>query len=1496
MSARHHKIAIGLLAALASHAGFAAEPDSGKALLEQGKYWQARGNGARAAEAWGRLLLIDPKQPDALYNLGLLELEAKRTTNAQGYLKQLQELGTAPIYAAQLEQEIMLRGGTKPKELESARLLAESGELDKAVVAYRALFGGATPQGKLALEYYGYLGYTNAGWEESRQGLERLQREMPNDPQIALVLAKHLIRNERTRPQGIRRLAELSKRPDIGGGAEESWRMALSWYTNPTAAEAPLFDAYLKAHPDDTEIRELSKKRSSAPRAAQVQTATKARVGGGKGSAAQAAVPWQQDPALATGFRQLEAGDIVAAEAAFRQRLTAKADDADALGGLGLVRMRQERPDDALDFFTRAARQGGTRSPWKPMVTTAQYWSFVANGEKLRASGDLPEAQQTLEQAIKLDTGDTTAETALARVQAENGQFDAAEKTYRRLLARDKSNFFALQGLVNVLAQTDRLPEAIGIVETLTPEQQEKIGSVGRLRATQARAAAKAASARGDDATARQLLESGLRYEPEEPWLRLDLARLYLKTGATNEARGLVDGLLLTSPDLPGALLTSALLSSELQDWPAALGALERIAPQDRTKEIVELQRNAWINAQAARATQLATSGQKGKALEILSALEPELGQNTGLLGTVASAYVDAGEPARALNMLRKALSRTTRPDNALLLQYTGILLKSNQDAEAAGILRDLQGQQLSVSERTSFEALRKLYTVRQAESLRQRGKLADAYDVLSPMITLYPDDPLVLGALARMYASAGDGAKSLGIYKQLLARDPDNTDLLIAASQAAVQAKDNVYADSALNTALSLQPDSSKVLSSAARIYRSQGKSGKAADYLKLAIAAQNKERAGAGVTQLAAAAPLTLDSPVEDDNPFATLPGQTRSRPPVVHAQGAAVAALALPVAPPAAQTMTVLPGGTSDVAVPYAGGIASSPGAYASAKALPAAPPRAAARPLQPFAPQALPRGPATLASPIAYAELPGSGSTPAMPVAESAVAPQARQAARADMAAQSAAVPNYASPATATASVAPAPVSPGRPPVLPAPAAVVPAPPAAPRTDTLPAAVDSLPAYVAAPTPVPSQFRNAPEPTVLAQAGQTATVDAPKTLEQELDEIQAARSPIVTVGTNVRQRNGEAGLGRLVSVETPVTVNFPVGEGDARAFVQATPVTLRSGDPGTGDAASRFGGGPVAAAAQTAGTAGTAGNQNASGVGVAVGYQSHGMKVDIGSTPFGFRYQNVVGGIRFSDTIAGAESPRYSYGVDVSRRAVTDSVLSFAGARDNRTGESWGGVTSTGARLSGSADYDTYGFYANAGYHSINGRNVASNTRVSGSAGSYMHLIREANRQLTAGLNLTAMSYDKNLSGYTYGQGGYFSPQSFLSVGVPVTWSSRDGRLSYTVRGSVGVQHIKQDASPYYADGARQADAQAAAAAGNGTATYAGQSKTGLGYGLYLAAEYQMTPNAFLGGQLGMDNSRDYRQFAGGLYLRYALEAQQGQMAFPIIPEGSSYTSN
>lgn len=356
MSLNRHKLAIGVLAALMHQSGWA-QPAATASLLEQGRYWQNQGDAKRAAQAWEKLLLSDPSQQEAMYGLGLAAVREKRLDDAQGYLTRLKQLNANGTFTKRLQQDIGLAGGAAAADLDRARMLAASGEIDKAMQAYDQALQGREPQGEIALEYYSFLGYSDKGLSRAITGLQRLSREMPGNPNVQLALAKHLIRDEDRRADGVRMLAQLSQRKDVGADATESWRAGLIWLGAPNASEKPLFEAYLAAHPDDKEVRAVLDNPSAR-----------------RGAPAPV---WRQDARLARGFAALKNGDLAAAEAAFQEKLRATPNDPDALGGLGLVRMQQDRNAEAQELLSRAAARPGAGRNWTRALAGVRYWNLL---------------------------------------------------------------------------------------------------------------------------------------------------------------------------------------------------------------------------------------------------------------------------------------------------------------------------------------------------------------------------------------------------------------------------------------------------------------------------------------------------------------------------------------------------------------------------------------------------------------------------------------------------------------------------------------------------------------------------------------------------------------------------------------------------------------------------------------------------------------------------------------------------------------------------------------------------------------------------------------------------------------------------------------------------------------------------------------------------------------------------------------------------------------
>ncbi|NWB90525.1 cellulose synthase subunit BcsC-related outer membrane protein [Pseudomonas agarici] len=1295
---RQQILALAVCAALASGACFATDPDTGSVqslLIRQGYYWQTKEKPERATEAWTRLLNLQPEQPDALYGLGLIDVQQQRLAGAQDYLNRLQAIKPLPRLALQLEQDIALSSPDKQQRLEKARELSDAGERDKAVEAYRQLLEGHQPQGLIAREYYNTLGFATGGWPEARSGLERLRRERPDDAILDLWLALHLARNPDSRPEGIRALARLSHNPDIGGNADETWRFALVWLGPPSRDQVSLFEQYLQAHPNDMQIRALMNKGIAQGR-------------GGSG--------WQRDPHVARGLQALDAGDLAGAEQALQARLKDQPGDYDALGGMGILRQQQKRLDEAQNYLVQATRTAGG-GQWKNALEDVRYWILLDQAGEAQRSGRQTQARELIEQAIAKNPMEPAGPTALAGLQAQAGQLEGAEAGYRQVLARTPNYPDALSGLITVLSRAGHSDQALQLIDGLSPTEQARLAPSVRVRALRAIQVAKLAERRGDLGTAQKAYKEALADDPKNPWTRFALARVYLRNGQTQIARDLIDELLKQQPDQPDALYTSTLLSAELGEWTKAQRTLARIPAARRSADMNEMELDIRLHSQTELAVDVARRGQREESWALLSRCEPLAQGKAERLAVLASAYAEAGNPDRALSLMRGLLDKSaSTPDLQLL--YAGVLLKADQDAEASDILRRLQGQPMSETASKRYEDLVFLYRVKQADGLRERNDLVAAYDMLSPALQQRPNDSLAVSSLARMYAASGNVAKARQLYEPLIKADPGNAKLQLGLAEIAMQGRDYALAESSVNKALELEPGVPQTLTASARIYRGMGRTGEASRLLRKAIEIESSQRSDTyAVTSAGSAA---------SSNPFVGLAGQRR--------QTTALAQAAL--IPPALD-------------------------------------------------------GPATGL---------GAENLEAVP------APVGRRA---------------------------------------------------------------VPAANGGGNPFDDSYARDTAPRVGLSPAQLA-----------LDDILQDRSAYVVQGLSVRSNNSEKGLGKLTDIETPFEASIPVGSETASMALQITPVSLHSGSPG------RF-------AQARLGTSGleSVGSQKDNGVGLAVAYRNkdEGLKADVGVSPLGFTYSTPIGGVSLKRPFEA--NSNFSYGVSASRRAVTDSLTSFAGSRDRRTGDKWGGVTANGVRGELGYDNQKFGAYGYGSAHRLMGHNVEDNDRFELGSGVYWYLRNTPDSILTLGLSGSALSYSENQDFYTYGHGGYFSPQTFFALGVPVSWSQRTERFTYRIKSSVGVQHIGQDSAAIF-PGHRELQPNATAA---GLTRYDGENKTGIGYSFNAAGEYKFGSNFFLGGSLGVDNASDYRQVIGGLYLRYTFEDMSGPMDLPVSPFGSPYSN-
>ncbi|MDM0020209.1 cellulose biosynthesis protein BcsC [Variovorax saccharolyticus] len=1408
---------LGLVGALYAGGPAQAQGDAKAALVEQGNYWQSMGRTDLAEESWRKLLSIDPQSADAMYGMAQVELARGKAEPARSWITRLNAAHPGdPRGSLQAQQQ----SGTPQTDLQRARAASKAGRTTEAIQLYRAIFANRTPPEPLAVEYYQLLGGTQQGWEEGRKGLDQLVKDKPDNLNYKLALAQLQTYREPTRREGIRTLAELAKQPGVGVAATASWRQALIWL-DAREPDAPLYTQFLASHPD---------------------TAVQARLDGLSAARSAAAPASPAAQPLGEGFKALDRGDAATAEQRFQQALKLQPGDAEALGGLGLIRLRQERFAEAQQLLEQASKAAGG-GKWASALQSATYWNLIGQANAARARGDTRTAQGLLERAVKIDPRETVGQVALADLRLAAGDFAGAEQGYRRALESKPNDTQALRGLITAYTRQGRSDEAMALSQRLTPEQARQIGSLQDVKVEATRATARSQIEAGDTAGAQRTLEDAMLAAPDSPWVRLDLANIYRRQGMMAQARGVMDGLLMSQPDMPDALYASALLASDAGDPVAGLQYLERIPAASRTRDMTQLQRRLWAAGQAQQAQALARQGQVAAARGVLAQTEATLGADMPpeLWGQLAMAYADIGDAPRALAMSRQLLARSPNPGVGDRLLYASVLLKTQQDVELSAVLRQLQSANMTSAQRADYERLTIAFSLRQADALREAGNLEAAYNAMAPVLAARPEDPQVLAALARLYAAARDEKQALALYQRILQRSPTDLDTLLAAAASASALRAHGEAESYVQAALKQAPDQSRVLAAAGRVYRNAGDNARAEQYLRAAVASDSRAAGGGGFAAGQPAAPV---------NPFAGMTGGAAS---AASPFGAGLQPVGLPAAGyPAAAT---------------APGLQPSPFAGMRGGAAPVA---------------ALPPLPAAV--PPAYAANAGLPAA-SMPWGSGAAAPAAAAGASSRNSAE-------ARKRTAAAGQTPSAASASALPPVPLPAATPQYAQAYPLPQPAGQPVYPLPAPVAG-----SSLSSEGSWNALPRAG-AAPVNP---LLSELQDLQSERSTTIDIGSVYRSRDGESGLSRLQDLQVPIEARIPAGNG--KVVLTATPTVLENGalaqDYGT---SSRFGAGPQAAIDLLAGRVPAVDGQHASGVGLAVGYEGKNLSASIGTTPLGFQETNAVGNITYS----GAISDTVSMKADLSRRAVTDSLLSFAGTEDTRTGDRWGGVVATGARLDVTRDDGTYGIYGYGSGHSITGRNVADNSRYELGGGMYVHLQNKPGSTLTAGMNLDLLSYDKNLSYFTYGQGGYFSPQSYVSVAFPVDWSGRDDRLSWRLNASLGVQSFTQDATPWFpTDPARQAAAAGAVATATGlglnkapfTGFYPSTSHTGVAYNLAGVVEYQVAPQLFLGGAMAFNNAQNYRQVTVSAYLRYML-GNTGRFGAPtgatLKPLSSPYT--
>lgn len=379
---------------------------------------------------------------------------------------------------------------------------------------------------------------------------------------------------------------------------------------------------------------------------------------------------------------------------------------------------------------------------------------------------------------------------------------------------------------------------------------------------------------------------------------------------------------------------------------------------------------------------------------------------------------------------------------------------------------------------------------------------------------------------------------------------------------------------------------------------------------------------------------------------------------------------------------------------------------------------------------------------------------------------------------------------------------------------------------------------------------------------------------RSIRSDAADLYRQQDTTLMLEQDYSRNKGTGGISDFTAHTTMLQAETPLADG--RSFVRLDRVEVSAGTFSTsnGSFSEQFGSCDDA----NSGGCSRDATQRDEGTALGVGWQNDIWSADIGTTPLGFEVTNWVGGLSWKTDVRDV-----GVTLTASRRPISSSLLAYAGARDPAAngGKSWGGVVATGGSVGLSLDRGgAHGVWADISAHQITGKNVADNSRERLMAGYYYKLINTDNRRATVGLNTMLWHYQKDLSDYTFGQGGYYSPQQYLSFSVPVTWRQRSENWSFDLGGSVSWSHSKTDAQQRYPVNPGFTLAS--------NPTSASSSGGGVGYTLQAVVERRITPHWFIGAGMDIQQAKDYTPSHGLLYVRYSAAGWDGDLDMPPQP--------
>jgi tetratricopeptide (TPR) repeat protein len=1505
------------------------------ALLARARAQEQTGRVDLAAQTWQQVLLVDPRDREALAGSARAAKLAGKDDDARKYLARLRQVD--PNNAEISKIESTTGGKVDTAKLQKAANLAQAGHAEEALAMYRSVWGTRPPDGDWALAYYDTEASIEAQRPDAVKGLRALAKKYPADSRYTVTLGRILTYSPKTRAEGIDTLEQFPQ--DLA--AKQAVRQALLWDAqNP--ASAPTIHAYLKQHPDQQLEQTLD---DAEVRQTQVS---------------------HGDPGIARGaaetaaFAALSANHVDDAQERLLTLQSAAPDNPRVAAGLGFLRMKQSDFPAAVVLLQQAEKNGLRRRDVHEALQTARFWAAVQHGTEALNANRIDEAVGSYKSALLLRPASVDALNGLGGTYLKAGEPVLAVPVYEQIIKLKPLEVEAWRALFTAQGQAGQSAEAIKTSQHLPG----KVAAILQKDPEYLRSLADAYLAVGQAGQAQATLEAALALpfpaegRPLTIEMRLQRAKFLADAKQYAEAAAMYRDLLYEVPESVPAWQGLIAMQHQTQHDTEALATVQRMSPETYDAALAD---NSFLTMLAAiyqQQTQfdlaqrlLQHAAQQAIALgqpvpvplqlqiaslslqqndpdrsfaiyrEVLTAhtgslagwkgllaalhqthrdqdalaqlrvipaaIRRELDRDTDFQQNIAGVYAATGHPAAALQLIAQIQAQYRAVQGAIPpdvdIQDAWLLYNTHDDRDLYRELMTLGGRaDLNNDQRRAVQNIWAAWSVRRSGEAVDAGNQKRSLEILSAAAQAFPGNADVSKALAGGYLKSGDPRRAMAIFDALHLANPSASDYEIMIS-AAIASPNLRQAESWLREALEKFVNDPQVLALAARFEQARGDHARAASYWKASLGAMppiDPTKRLAHVLDRADAGPArppqtSLSSMLDPDNV-----AETRAARPQLPSYGedthlaTRAAASAEPLYGADPYVVGVAPVQIATQPVGDAAGSTTHSEVSDSISPL-HKPQQTAGRAADAFAPPHLRGQSGRVASPNR------SGEVVQLPD------PENNNKANAALHYPGSGITAHSSAASFVAETQ-AEATPAAPPEgLPGTRSALSQAPSPPHiTHIEPESVEQ-----AGMTDVQLQQENLPPLRGPWGSHPVAQETDPRSeTENQLSVIDAGYSPWKGGTGYISHRTGTAGFDQLEILEAPFEASATIA-GTTRLTALVTPSLL---DSGAADGTSTYQLGTSALAAKPA-------QQNSAGVGGELQLTTSNIGLSAGTTPRGFLVPNVIGRI----SVHPASGP---FTLNFVRDGMRDSQLSYAGLRDLASvsstfaGNIWGGVVSNAGNVQYSHGDDTSGYYAGIGGQYITGLNVETNNRIDGVAGAYWKLLKIPDTaDLTVGANFFAMHYAHNLRFFTYGQGGYFSPSVYFLANLPFTVNGQYGaHLHYLVAGALGLQAFQENSSLYYPLHVYTPVAPAPTPAPVSPSlhpmlpiqplpiqpappafvnpSYPSQSVVGGNYDLRAEIADHVMDRWYIGGFLSLNNTRDYASQTIGFFIRYMSRPQ------------------